>query len=51
MRRNQWKRNAFILNYNDWQYLVTARHVVETISGNRIDIFHDGEWKSLEVMS
>ena len=40
---------AFILNYNDWQYLVTARHVVETISGNRIDIFHDGEWKSLEV--
>ncbi len=40
---------AFTLNYNDWQFLVTARHVVETISGNRIDIFHDGEWKSLEV--
>ena len=40
---------AFTLNYNDWQYLVTARHVVETIRGNTIDIFHDGEWKSLEV--
>lgn len=40
---------AFTLNYNDWQYLVTARHVVESISGNTIDIFHDGEWKGLEV--
>ena len=40
---------AFTLNYNDWQYLVTARHVVETISGNTIEIFHDGQWKSLQV--
>ena len=40
---------AFTLNYNDWQYLVTARHVVEAISGNTIEVFHDGAWKSLEV--
>ena len=40
---------AFTLNYNDWQYIVTARHVVEAFSGNTIEIFHDGKWKGLEV--
>jgi len=49
IRCGETSGTAFTLNYNDWQYLVTARHVVETISGNTIEIFHDGEWKGLEV--
>ena len=40
---------AFTLNYNNWQYLVTARHVIENISGSTIEIFHDGKWKGLEI--
>ena len=40
---------AFTLNYNDWQYMVTARHVVEAFSGNTIELFHDGKWKGLKA--
>ena len=41
---------AFVLDHESRQYLVTANHVVSGIeSGNAIDVFHDGRWKSLRV--
>lgn len=40
---------AFALNYEGWQYLVTALHVIEDISENMIEVFHDGSWKTLAV--
>ena len=41
---------AFAVDWKSRQYLVTARHVTEGISGtNQIEIFHDGRWKKLSV--
>jgi hypothetical protein len=41
---------AFTIEVNNRQYLITAKHVVEGIGkkGN-IHIFHDSQWKPLEV--
>lgn len=41
---------AFAIDRNDRQYLITARHVVQGItSGSHIDIFHERQWKTIEV--
>jgi S1-C subfamily serine protease len=41
---------CFTIDVNDKQYLVTARHVVENISKSaQIDIFHEHQWKTIEV--
>ncbi|MCY3590764.1 MAG: S1C family serine protease [Acidobacteria bacterium] len=39
---------AFTIDRDGRQYLVTARHVSEGASGV-IGVFHDGEWKRLDV--
>jgi S1-C subfamily serine protease len=41
---------CFVLDWKDRQYLVTARHVVESLQGNaEVTIFHQGVWKTLQV--
>lgn len=41
---------GFAIDRGGKQYLVTARHVVENItSGQPLDIYHDKQWKSLNI--
>ena len=41
---------SFTIDHGSKQYLVTARHVVEGIESDKaIKIFHDKEWKDLDV--
>ena len=41
---------AFAIDREDKQYLITARHVVKDITrGDRLSIFHHGQWKSVQV--
>ena len=41
---------VFTIEKDSKQYLVTARHVIEGIaSGDTVNIFHDRQWKEIEV--
>lgn len=45
--------SAFSIEYEGFQFLITAKHVIESIdfqNGDEIEIliFHDGEWKSMK---
>jgi len=41
---------CFTIDISNKQYIVTARHVVETITDTTsISIFHDNQWKDIEV--
>lgn len=41
---------AFAFDHDGKQYLITAQHVVKGLEGSsRIEIWHDGEWKLLDV--
>ena len=50
MRWDDSTGTGFTIDRGSKQYLVTARHVVPEIkSGDAIKIFHDKEWKDLDV--
>ena len=50
IKSNDSSGTAFAIDRNGSQYLVTARHVVEGIaSGDRLDIYHEKRWKSVNV--
>ena len=41
---------AFTIDYGERQYLITARHNIKGIkTGDPIEIFHEVNWKLLEV--
>ena len=41
---------AFVLDRDDRQYLVTARHVVRGVTtGESISVFHGGQWKQIPI--
>ena len=50
IRRGESQGTAFTIDRAGRQYLVTARHVIEGIvSGESIDIWHEEQWKPLDV--
>ena len=41
---------AFVIDRNERQYLVTARHVVKCVTtGDSISVFHEREWKKIPI--
>ena len=50
IRRGESQGTAFTIDRAGRQYLVTARHVVDGIvSGESIDLWHEGQWKPLGI--
>ncbi len=50
IRCNNATGTAFTLDYNGWEYIVTARHVVEDIfAGHAVEISFGDEWLALPV--
>ena len=42
--------SCFTIDVGGKQYIVTARHVVANLAGTtKISIFHDNQWKEIEV--
>ena len=50
IRRGESQGTAFTIDRAGRQYLVTARHVVESIvPGENISVWHEEQWKALDV--
>ena len=40
---------AFTIDIERRQYLVTARHIIESFCGGELEIYHDSEWKKINL--
>ena len=40
---------CFTIDVDDKQYLCTAKHCLDNFRGNSIELFHEEQWKTLEV--
>ncbi len=40
---------CFTIDVDDKQYLCTAKHCLNNFSGESIELFHENQWKTLEV--
>ncbi len=50
IRYGEGTATCFVLNHEDRQYIVTAKHVVSAIEEtDTVDLYHSGRWKSLPV--
>ena len=49
IRRGESQGTAFTIDRAGRQYLVTARHVIESASGGSLSIWHEEQWKTLNV--
>ena len=49
IRRGESQGTAFTIDRAGRQYLVTARHVIESVSVGSLSIWHEEQWKALAV--